>query len=133
RDPPATPPAPRARGGGLRGRAAPAPPPPLSTRRSLPEVFRAVQPQGALLLFFDLDDFKGVNDRFGHPVGDICLKRFAQHLRESFRPSDTLLRYAGDEFLVVASGLDANAAADRVERMRRALSRESAEGPPVSF
>jgi diguanylate cyclase (GGDEF)-like protein len=105
----------------------------LSNRRSLPEVFRAVQPQGALLLFFDLDDFKGVNDRFGHPVGDLCLKRFAQHLRESFRPNDTLLRYAGDEFLVVASGLDAAAAADRVDRMRRALSRETEEGPPVSF
>jgi diguanylate cyclase (GGDEF)-like protein len=105
----------------------------LSNRRSLPEVFRAVQPQGALLLFFDLDDFKGVNDRFGHPVGDLCLKRFAQHLRESFRPNDTLLRYAGDEFLVVASGLDAAAATDRVDRMRRALLRETEEGPPVSF
>jgi GGDEF domain-containing protein len=102
----------------------------LSNRRSLPEVFRTVQPQGALVLFFDLDDFKGVNDRFGHPVGDLCLKRFAQQLRESFRPSDALLRYAGDEFLVVASGLDPGAAWERVERLREALVRESEEGLP---
>jgi diguanylate cyclase (GGDEF)-like protein len=105
----------------------------LSNRRSLPEVFRTVQPQGALLLFFDLDDFKGVNDRFGHPVGDLCLKRFAQHLRESFRPNDSLLRYAGDEFLVVACGLDPSAAWARVERLRVALVQETGDGPPVSF
>jgi diguanylate cyclase (GGDEF)-like protein len=105
----------------------------LDNRRSLPEIFRAVQPQGALLLFFDLDDFKLVNDRHGHQVGDECLKRFAIALRECFRPGDALVRYAGDEFLVVASGVDAAAARDRVGRLREKLAASEGDGPVIAF
>lgn len=105
----------------------------LANRRALPEVFRSVQPNGALVLFLDLDGFKGVNDRFGHQVGDECLRRFALHLRECFRPSDALLRYGGDEFLVVAPGLDAGGARERVERLRETLRRSEDAGPEVVF
>ena len=105
----------------------------LVNRRSLPDIFRAVQPRGALLLFFDLDEFKSVNDRHGHQVGDDCLKRFATHLRECFRPDDALVRYAGDEFLVVASGLDVAHARDRVARLRERLRAASAAGPDILF
>jgi diguanylate cyclase (GGDEF)-like protein len=105
----------------------------LDNRRSLPEIFRAVQPQGALLLFFDLDDFKLVNDRYGHQVGDECLKRFATALHECFRPGDALVRYAGDEFLAVASGLDATAARDRVARLRERLAASEGDGPRIAF
>jgi diguanylate cyclase (GGDEF)-like protein len=105
----------------------------LGNRRSLPEVFRAVQPRGALLLFFDLDGFKAVNDRYGHQVGDQCLKRFAVSLRACFRPDDALVRYAGDEFLVVASGLDAAGAKERLERLRRELQASPVDGPGISF
>ena len=103
----------------------------LDNRRSLPEIFRAVQPQGALLLFFDLDGFKAVNDRLGHQAGDECLRRFAAQLRDGFRPGDALVRYAGDEFLVVASGLDPAAARERVARMRERLL--AGDGPPIRF
>lgn len=105
----------------------------LANRRALPEVFRSVQPSGALVLFLDLDGFKGVNDRFGHQVGDECLRRFADHLRECFRPSDALLRYGGDEFLIVAPGLDAGGARERVERLREILLRSKDAGPEVGF
>jgi diguanylate cyclase (GGDEF)-like protein len=54
--------------------------------------------QKALLLFFDLDDLKGINDRFGHEEGDAALKLAAEALRNSFRASDIVSRYAGDEF-----------------------------------
>src|SRR6185295_16031368 len=77
----------------------------LSNRRALPEVFRAVQPLGATLVFFDLDGFRRINDERGHSAGDECLKRFATALLDSFRPQDAVVRYGGDEFLVVASGL----------------------------
>jgi diguanylate cyclase (GGDEF)-like protein len=105
----------------------------LANRRQLPETFREVQPNGALLLFFDLDDFKQINDRFGHHVGDECLKRFATALRECFRPGDALVRYAGDEFVVVAAGLDEPSARERVEHVRERLRFATGGGPQVLF
>ena len=104
----------------------------LANRRALPEVFRAAQPGGATLLFFDLDQFKQINDHHGHAAGDETLRRFATALRESFRPSDALVRYAGDEFLVVASGLDPSAVEDRLRALRERL-RRSADQPAIGF
>jgi diguanylate cyclase (GGDEF)-like protein len=89
----------------------------LSNRRALPEVFRAVQPHGATLIFFDLDGFKQINDEYGHQAGDDCLRRFAAALLDSFRPQDAVVRYAGDEFLVVASGLTRAAVQERIDRL----------------
>ena len=106
----------------------------LANRRALPEVFRFVQPAGATLLFFDLDDFKQINDLHGHQTGDQCLKRFAIALRESFRPDDAVIRFAGDEFLVVARGLSAEACDERVGRLRERLRFHArADGPPIRF
>ena len=69
-------------------------------RRALRDIFNDVQATGAMLLFFDLDGFKKINDVHGHAAGDDCLKLFANALRESFRPDDHVVRYGGDEFLV---------------------------------
>jgi GGDEF domain-containing protein len=54
----------------------------------------------ASLLFFDLDLFKQINDRFGHAEGDRALTTFAQLLKQTFRESDVLGRLGGDEFAV---------------------------------
>ncbi len=105
----------------------------LANRRQLPETFRAVQPHGALLLFFDLDGFKQINDRYGHQAGDECLRRFATALRECFRPNDVLVRYGGDEFLVVASGLDEEGGRERVSRLRERLRFPAESGPAITF
>ncbi|MBN9229283.1 MAG: GGDEF domain-containing protein [Legionella sp. 40-6] len=57
------------------------------------------------LLFFDLNNFKQINDNYGHAEGDKVLKNFAKSLLEHFRGSDVIARIGGDEFCVLCSGL----------------------------
>jgi diguanylate cyclase (GGDEF)-like protein len=69
------------------------------------------------LLVMDLDNFKDINDTFGHHIGDRALREVANVLRAAIRPYDTCVRYAGDEFIVVLSGCGA----DEAERKRLEL------------
>jgi diguanylate cyclase (GGDEF)-like protein len=73
------------------------------------------------LVLADLDDFKGVNDRHGHPAGDAVLCAFAELLRESVREIDTAARFGGEEFMLVLLGTDAAGGSNVAERVRAAL------------
>lgn len=53
------------------------------------------------LIIIDIDDFKGINDNYGHITGDIVLKQFADILKENVRASDTVVRWGGEEFAVI--------------------------------
>ncbi len=56
------------------------------------------------LLFFDIDNFKFVNDQYGHDTGDLVLKTISSALLGQLRPSDTFIRWGGDEFIIVLGG-----------------------------
>ncbi|MFG1183518.1 MULTISPECIES: GGDEF domain-containing protein [Xanthobacter] len=70
------------------------------------------------LLLADLDHFKSVNDRFGHDVGDLALKRFAAVVPQSIRSNDVAGRYGGEEFCILLPGADAKGAHAIAERLR---------------
>jgi diguanylate cyclase (GGDEF)-like protein len=79
---------------------------------------------GALsLALIDLDDFKAINDRLGHVVGDALLVVVAQRLRECVRTDDVVSRLGGDEFGLLLHGLRSKEATDVLARITEALSR----------
>lgn len=71
------------------------------------------------LIMLDIDHFKGINDKLGHPVGDQCLKSLAGIARASFRGNDILGRYGGDEFIFLLPGTPPKMAMTVAERFRR--------------
>jgi two-component system cell cycle response regulator len=74
---------------------------------------------GFALLIIDLDHFKAINDQHGHAVGDKALQAVANILRQNLRPSDLIVRYGGEEFVVVIGGLsDETAAVVIAEKIR---------------
>jgi diguanylate cyclase (GGDEF)-like protein/PAS domain S-box-containing protein len=80
-------------------------------------------PYSVAVLFLDLDRFKVINDSLGHNVGDELLVSVASRLREAVRPSDTVARIGGDEFVVVCEDIgDVEDAARIAERIADALS-----------
>lgn len=73
------------------------------------------------LILFDLDSFKRVNDKHGHPAGDELLKRIGQILHHAARKGDTVARIGGEEFVIFlpnTSATDAAAIADRIRNTR---------------
>ena len=76
---------------------------------------------GAFMLI-DIDDFKHINDHYGHAAGDETLKAIAHVLQENFRESDVVMRMGGDEFIVYAVGMaDLHHVTDRLEKTKESL------------
>ena len=86
-------------------------------------VLRSWQPgspvqQSLDILMLDLDHFKQVNDTYGHPAGDAVLKQLATLLAGALRRQDLLIRWGGEEFVIVARGADRGYALTLAERIR---------------
>ncbi|MBU0988349.1 MAG: GGDEF domain-containing protein, partial [Proteobacteria bacterium] len=69
---------------------------------------------GFSIVLFDINDFKWINDTFGHVAGDKVLQKVAQCLKSTFRKTDFIARYGGDEFVVVVEGLSEEMARGRI-------------------
>ncbi|MEX1198102.1 MAG: diguanylate cyclase [Pseudohongiellaceae bacterium] len=80
------------------------------------------------LVMIDLDDFKAINDVYGHEAGDRVLVELAQLLRASSRSSDVCVRLGGDEFIMLLQAPDSGTVRDLVERIRRRFA-----GTPTEF
>jgi diguanylate cyclase (GGDEF)-like protein len=75
----------------------------------------------AALLYFDLNDFKAINDRHGHAVGDAALQRVAQTLTENVRGSDIVGRIGGDEFAIILIQVDEAKAREKAAALALAI------------
>ncbi len=81
------------------------------------------------LLMLDLDNFKTVNDRFGHAYGDQFLQAFAKVLEDSIRPGDFLSRYGGDEFTIILPEASQEQAFSVAQRIKRAVEKMNLRSP----
>ncbi|HAU1667051.1 TPA: diguanylate cyclase [Legionella pneumophila] len=75
------------------------------------------------LLFFDVDDFKGINDTQGHIYGDMILKKVAQESLKLVRKTDNVFRYGGDEFAIIFSGIDVKILERKAQQLQKKLAK----------
>ncbi|MBS7057674.1 MAG: diguanylate cyclase [Faecalibacterium prausnitzii] len=99
----------------------------IYNRRYYEEVVRkSTGPAGIALM--DVDDFKICNDTYGHYAGDMALKTVANAIQSCIRKSDLLIRYGGDEFLLVLSGIPSDILQAKLEQIRAAAQMASVPG-----
>ena len=77
------------------------------------------------MLLVDIDDFKALNDRFGHAAGDELLMGMARIMNEMVRDSDLLARYGGEEFVVLTADTDLDGAYKLAEKVRTSIAETS--------
>ena len=99
----------------------------IYNRRYYEEVARkTIGPAGVALM--DVDDFKICNDTYGHYAGDMALKAAAAAIRSCIRDSDLLIRYGGDEFLLVLPGIPSDILQAKLEQIRAAVQQATVPG-----
>ena len=92
------------------------------------------KPMNATIVMIDIDYFKNYNDYYGHPAGDIIIKKTADILRKSLRKDDIVIRYGGEEFLLILKNADSEVFKDIYKRIAENLKNENIphEKSPVS-
>lgn len=83
------------------------------------EIERAKRTEGTFsLIMFDLDNFKEINDKYGHEVGDITIRKVSRVVRERIRKTDIFARWGGEEFFILLPNTDLNGAVKLAEELR---------------
>jgi len=85
-----------------------------SERRSIPRLPFST-------IFFDIDNFKKINDKYGHDAGDAVLKSVTKIVQDNLRDSDIFARWGGEEFIIALLGVNENAAYKVADKLRMAI------------
>lgn len=85
------------------------------------------------ILFLDIDDFKKLNDKYGHTIGDIVLKEFANLLKSSLRDVDIAARYGGEEFVIMLPNTNKDGALSTARRLQEMLRTTPLAGHLISI
>jgi len=103
--------------------------------RSIDDEFYRLQRYGGTLslIVLDIDHFKRINDTYGHMVGDAALRLLAEICSEILRKSDTLVRFGGDEFIILLPQTNSTAAVNLAQRLRTAIEQQRVEYDNHSF
>jgi diguanylate cyclase len=89
------------------------------------EMARAQRGGGLLsVALLDIDNFKSLNDTYGHNVGDTALQHLAKVIQTTMRPTDVVSRFGGEEFVILLPDTDLEAAVSTVKRLQRALTKQ---------
>ncbi len=113
----------------------------LYNRRYLNELIKRLEAEGEIpndsaLIMIDLDNFKTINDTYGHLAGDLILTKTGTKIKKHIRKTDIACRYGGDEFLVFLPGANESAARTIAEAIRNDIVTDysySEEGAPISI
>jgi diguanylate cyclase (GGDEF)-like protein len=73
------------------------------------------------IIFLDIDNFKQINDTYGHKIGDVVLQEFAKILKENSRNSDVIGRWGGEEFMIIAINTNVNQSHQIAEKLRKKI------------
>lgn len=85
-----------------------------------------------ILMMIDIDDFKLINDEFGHDAGDEVLKSLAQVLSENIRKSDKAIRWGGEEFLIILNEMSMDVALEKAEEIRLLIKKTDMSGHQIT-
>lgn len=98
-------------------------------RRYYDEYFQGTNDIQSMAMI-DVDNFKHINDNYGHDTGDIILRRIAQSMLSCIRKTDAVIRYGGDEFVIVFFNMPADIFEDKLEKIRETVANIIVEGYP---
>lgn len=111
----------------------------IYNRRFIYTIFPAIKKiidrnkQTLIVYIIDIDNFKAINDMYGHDIGDIALKKLSKLLQHNLRESDIVARWGGDEFVIITPNTDKDSAEKLISRIDEKVKGEFSDFPDHHF